>query len=328
MQELFADEIKAWKAAQASGQTLTDHVVSASVVEMTTPVSENEISFLDDDEEEEESQQAPTQGVITAASARPSASQPPLNVTPSVLVAPTAAQQLAQAPTVTTAPPIDLAAIPAAPMPQSPSGPMRQHVPTPAHPMAMQPMQHVSSGPIRMITDSNPVVGASSYPREPTAFPIAPREWRDHKSPTAADPNERQRKNLIVGGLIAIAVVAIIALVTGGASSPVAATVEVAPEPVEKTPVIDMRVEPPPAPVVETKPAPPTEPAPPATDTAPPATTEPAVAPKSMPKTTPAPATRTPKPEEHRHHATTPAPKTDPKADPKKVDPNSGLPPP
>ncbi|MEO8553122.1 MAG: protein kinase, partial [Kofleriaceae bacterium] len=255
MQELFAEEITAWKAAQASGQTLTDHVVAASVVEMTTPVSENEISFLDDDDEEDGAQQAPTQGVITAANARPSASQPPLNVPPSVMVAPTAAQQLAQAPTVTTTP-IDLSAIPIEPVPPSPSGPMRQHAPTPAHALArpntippampMQPMQHVPSGPIRRITDSNPLIVPGSYPREPTAFPIAPREWRENKSPAASDPNEAHRKKLIMGGLIAAAVLAIILLATGGSSAPVAAAVVVAREPVEKTPAIDMRVENPP----------------------------------------------------------------------------------
>ena len=345
MQELFAEEIKAWKAAQASGQSLTDHVVSASVVEMTTPVSENEISFLDDDDDDDESQQAATQGVITAANARPSASIPPLNVPPSVMVAridhtplpPTAAQQLAQAPTVTSAPPIDPSAIPVAAMPPSPSGPMRRQVPTPAHPMRpttippmpMQPMGHAPSGPIRMVTDSNPVIGSPAYPRDPTAFPIAPREWRENKSGVATDPNEPRRKQLIVAGLIAAAVLAIVLLATGGSNAPIAATPsEVVPEPVEKTPAIDMKVEPPPAPV-EIKVAPPPETPPPVTDTAPPATTEPAVVPKSAPKSTPrSPPTVTPKPDEHHHHSTPPAKtdKTDPK--PHKVGPDSGLPPP
>jgi serine/threonine protein kinase len=54
MHELFDDEIRAWSAAKASGQTLTEHMIEKAT-EMTTPVSESEVyafeDFEDDDEE-------------------------------------------------------------------------------------------------------------------------------------------------------------------------------------------------------------------------------------------------------------------------------------
>jgi serine/threonine protein kinase len=54
MHELFDDEIRAWSAAKASGQTLTEHMIEKAT-EMTTPVSESEIyAFEDFDDDEEE----------------------------------------------------------------------------------------------------------------------------------------------------------------------------------------------------------------------------------------------------------------------------------
>jgi len=215
MQELFAEEIKAWKSAQASGVTLMDHVTSASIVEMTTPVSENEISFLDDEDDDEDSRQQPTmQGVISTATPRPSQTEmPPLQVTiaPSVVV-----NRLDHTPHHSQ-PGVPM------PVPPSPSGGVpRQPSYTPSHPVVARtsthppmPIQHQPSGPIRMPTDNLPVV-AQTYAREPTAFPIAPREWRENKTTGSLDPNEAQHKRLIIGGLIAMAVIAIVLLATGG----------------------------------------------------------------------------------------------------------------
>jgi serine/threonine protein kinase len=50
MNVLFAAEIGAWKAAQAAGITLVDHVVSKSMADVTTPISDSELSLEDDDE--------------------------------------------------------------------------------------------------------------------------------------------------------------------------------------------------------------------------------------------------------------------------------------
>ncbi|HEY5920745.1 MAG TPA: protein kinase [Kofleriaceae bacterium] len=65
MHELFADEIRAWSTAQASGQTLTEHMVEQAT-EMTTPVSESDVYDLDhfdegdDDEDNPSGTAAPT----------------------------------------------------------------------------------------------------------------------------------------------------------------------------------------------------------------------------------------------------------------------------
>ena len=62
MHALFADEIAAWSSAQASGQTLTEHIVEKAT-QMTTPVSESELYSLDDfeDYEEEEDDDNPSE---------------------------------------------------------------------------------------------------------------------------------------------------------------------------------------------------------------------------------------------------------------------------
>jgi hypothetical protein len=89
MHELFAEEIAAWKAAQASGVTLTDHVLSASVVDMPTPASDGEVSFADDDElddaDNDEPDLPPAYGVLHAAPRAPTGT--PVAV-PSIVVAP------------------------------------------------------------------------------------------------------------------------------------------------------------------------------------------------------------------------------------------------
>ncbi|HET9992494.1 MAG TPA: serine/threonine-protein kinase [Kofleriaceae bacterium] len=340
MQELFAEEIKAWKSAQASGVTLMDHVTSASIVEMTTPVSENEISFLDDDDEDEDSRQQPTaEGVITATTPRPSQNtMPPIAVTiaPSVVVN-----------RIDHTPYGPQSAVPV-PLPPSPSGGVpRQISHTPSHPvvartstMPPMPIQHSQSGPIRMPTDNFPVV-AQTYAADPNAFPIAPREWRENKTTGATDPNEGPRKRMIIGGLIGMAVLAVVLLATGGTSAPAAAVVEVKPEPVETQPPaptqpIEMQVEPAPAPSPNAA----------AGSNVAPIIDQPSVAPTAPPPIAPAPtaapsdsapAHHAPaKAEEHHHHTTpppvtTPPATTPPKSDPKHTAPvnrDSALPPP
>jgi len=301
MQELFADEISAWKNAQASGQTLMDHVTTASVVEMTTPVSENEISFLDDDDEDDDSIQQPTQGMITTTAY----TSQPIAIAPSVVVnrgdhTPYPRQH----------------SQPGVPMPiaPSPSGGMpRAASLTPSHPLVARTI--TGSGPMRMPTDSVPVVQ-----RPESAFPIAPREWRENKVSQQFDPNEDRRKKLIVGGLLAAAVLAIVLLATGGKSAP-AAVIEAQPEPVETQPEapVEMKVEqPPPPPQTQTQ-----------TQTAPPPP-----APIAKPEVpTPAPTTTTAKPESptptptHHHHSA-PPPKTVPKTAAPPTGRDSALPPP
>jgi serine/threonine protein kinase len=326
MQELFAEEIKAWKSAQASGVTLTDHVTSASIVEMTTPVSENEISFLDDDDDDEMHLE-PTQGLIDTTAPPPSSTLPPplVTIAPSVVVNRIDHTPQPQPPAQHSQPGVPM------PVPPSPSGGVRVHSYTPSHPVVARTMTGPPSGPIRMPTDNLPVV-AQGYPREPTAFPIAPREWRENKTTGQLDPNEHKHKRMIVGGLIAMAVIAIVLLATGGTSPPVEAdAADVAkPEPVEKQPgptvtpiqtepAVEMKVEPPPPPA----PAPAPAPAPtPTTTTAPPTT------PTLTPTPTPAAGT-TPS---HHHHTTPPpttppAPKPDPKHAPT-TSRDSALPPP
>ena len=324
MQELFAEEIKSWKAAQASGVTLMDHVTTASVVEMTTPVSENEISFLDDDDDDDDSIQQPTQGVITTTEPpRPSSSMPPVvaNIAPSIVVNRVDHTPHPQPPQQHSQPGVPM------PVPPSPSGGVRAHAYTPSHPVVARTMTGPPSGPVRMPTDNLPVV-PQTYPREPTAFPIAPREWRENKTTGQLDPNEDKHKRMIVGGLVAMAIIAIVLLATGGTSAQVEADAAdvVKPEPVEKQPaapvVTPVETQPP----VEMKVEPPPPPAP-APTPAPAATTVPTPPPTpAAPAPTPAAGSGAP----HHHHsappATPPAPKVESKHAPTSRD--SALPPP
>jgi hypothetical protein len=316
-----------------------DHVTSASIVEMTTPVSENEISFLDDDDDDEMHLE-PTQGLIETTAPRPASTMPPVlaNIAPSVVVNrvdhtphPQPPQQQQQ-PQQHSQPGVPM------PMPPSSSGAVRVHAYTPAHPVVARTMTGPPSGPIRMPTDNLPVV-AQTYPREPTAFPIAPREWRENKATGQLDPNEGRHKRMIVGGLAAMAVIAIVLLATGGRSAPAEAAGSdpdvTKPEPVENQPApvvtpiptepaIEMRVEPPPARVPTTT-APASAPSAP---TAPPAATPTSTPTPASPTLTPTPATGT---STHHHHATTlPVTTTPPpKAEPKHAtNRDSALPPP
>jgi serine/threonine protein kinase len=359
MQDLFADEIKAWKSAQASGVTLTDHVVSASVVEMTTPVSENELSFLDDDDDDERPQV--TEGMITETTPRERAAQAATVELQLSKVVVASSPNIVVARIDQTPPP---QAAPVAPMVMSASGRMpafTPHTPLP-RPQTIPPpipIGHQPSGPIRIRQDSGQMmVATTAFVREPTAFPIAPREWRAEAKPASGyDASEPKRRRLIIGSLIGVAVLAMIALVTGGTEPPVAAAVK--PEPVE-TSTVNMQVEPATKPDVVTtstnvgsaaagsgsavvpaasgsatgSDAPPaTRPAP-TTSTlpSPSTTTSTSTHPHPTAPTTHPPATTPP---HHPAATTTTVPKTDPKTHPKDVnppthryDPNSALPPP
>jgi serine/threonine protein kinase len=365
MQDLFADEIRAWKSAQASGVTLTDHVVSASVVEMTTPVSENELSFLDDDDDDDGSRPQVTEGMITetrqqaaqAATVELQISKVVVASSPNIVVG-----RLDQ----TTPPP----AAPVAPMVMSASGRMPAF--TPSHAVQPRPQTipppipigHQPSGPMRIPQDSGPVMIAStSFVREPTAFPIAPREWRaEAKQAIGQDASEPKRRRLIIASLIGVAVLALIALATGGTEPPVSTAAQI--RPVVETGPVNMQVEPPEkATVPATAPAvgsatagSATAPASSGSATAPAATgsdAEPTPRPTTStlpsttttshphPTTTPRPTTTVPTAHPPatttppHHTAATTVPKTDPKTHPKDVnppthryDPNSALPPP
>jgi len=54
MQRMFDAEIQAWKEAQASGLTLTDHVVG-NTTSMTTPISESGLEYEPDEEDDDSS---------------------------------------------------------------------------------------------------------------------------------------------------------------------------------------------------------------------------------------------------------------------------------
>ncbi|MGE5181788.1 MAG: serine/threonine-protein kinase [Acidobacteriota bacterium] len=105
MQVLFDAEIKAWIEAQASGITLTDHVIGATTSDMTTPVSESELEYLEEDEDEDED----------------STVEPPtaLRSEHGVLDAPT--QQMPPAPLMPPPPPVVIGRVDHTPMPRVPA---------------------------------------------------------------------------------------------------------------------------------------------------------------------------------------------------------------
>jgi serine/threonine protein kinase len=319
MQDLFADEIRLWKAAQASGVTLTDHVVSASVVEMTTPVSESEASFMDDDEEEDESIQPPTQGSITETrGGKPDEIEQTIKLQPNVVVGrvdQTPAPHIPMPMPVARTGPHRISTPPAVPIvvPNTPSG--RVNMPTPAQPMMRAQSQDE-------LATQRQLIQSGQFPREQTGFPIAPREW--HKTGVQQDASEPRRRKMIMAGLIGVAVIAVIALATGGnePANPAPAAV-VAPTPADP---IDMKVEPAavttvPAPVpVEVNPTvtpAPVVAAPPITH--PPVATHPTKTPSTPAKHPPTPTTKPVDPKSH--------PK-DVNPQPGRYDPNSALPPP
>ena len=150
MHELFADEIAAWQAAQASGVTLTDHVAAAPSAP-GTPASD--VAAYDEDEFEDDEPlddtQPPVRGMFET------------------------------------------------PLPIPDTVPYTRPAPGDRPPSSERPQ---SGGSQVVFTD-------------PSAFPIAPREWR------AAGPksfNEKRVKQAILGTLAVFAVLAILALALGG----------------------------------------------------------------------------------------------------------------
>jgi hypothetical protein len=259
------------------------------------------VSFLDDDEDDDDGTiQPPAEGVIDQVHAR-GTTAPPLDIAPSVMIA-----RIDHTP---VRPRVPSGSVPVMAMPHTPSGGVRQLV----------PRASTIPPPITSAPDSPTMIAPAA------AFPIAPREWRhENKVQAITDPREPQTRRLIIGGLIAIATIAVIALATGG-TRPSPAAIELAPEPVESPPVIDMKVEP-------ARPIPAPAPTP---IVAPPAAAQPASPPPPAPTPTkPAvtpPARPAPSETHHHHAAPPPAKPADPKPHPTappKYDPNSALPPP
>ena len=175
MNELVRDEITAWRAAQASGQTLTDHVLSSSVVDKTTPISESDV-YPDEDDEEELEELEEIEGSIEASAA-------------------------SHAPT-------EMRSAAVEPMPMMTGEVTQQAAPYHEAPTAIAPAPSPSVVVSRL--DPTPVSFA------PSAFPIAPKEWRPRppSEPPVVDPRiaERARRIKIgagvAGGLLVIAIIA------------------------------------------------------------------------------------------------------------------------
>jgi len=164
MHDLFADEIAAWQAAQASGVTLTDHIAAAPSAPGTPPsdAAYDEEEFDDDDLfDDTTGAQPPIQGLF----------EPPLPIPDTV---PYTRQASTERP---------------------------------------KTVERPTTGPSQVVFT------------DPSAFPIAPREWR------AAGPkslDEKRIKQVILGTLAVFAVLAMLALALGGhppapASAPTAA---------------------------------------------------------------------------------------------------------
>jgi serine/threonine protein kinase len=208
MHELFDDEIRAWSEAQASGQTLTEHMIEKAT-QLTTPVSESELYSLDDfedyDDEEDENPSETAAPTMTSG-------------------APT--QQIAVAPPV---------------LARTSS---RDVIPIPANvPIAgdQAPTLQLPSGIPSIEID--PAMRSG-----PTPFPIAPREWRPAQAESMIniDVNEQQRKRILMGASIAFGVIVLLVIAFAAKSpQPVAAAsapdrVEMQEGPrVEMTPVPD-----------------------------------------------------------------------------------------
>jgi serine/threonine protein kinase len=243
MHVLFAAEIEAWKNAQASGITLTDHVVSSSVVDMTTPISVSEMSYEDENDDESEG------------------ADPDL---------PTASQQgsiASNAATRATSNDDATSRVPRAEVVDRPSARVPVRVPT-----------HTPSGPVAMpasyqgsiagsIPGSSPGSHPGSYPgshpaRTPT-YPVVPLGFQrssDRVSSPGDDRLRRRNKLIVIGVGATLGFIVMIALIFGGdGKQPTPPAADTPPTPVERAPAPASTptdpVEPTPAPV-ETKPAP------------------------------------------------------------------------
>jgi serine/threonine protein kinase len=194
MHELFADEIRAWSEAQASGQTLIQHVIETST-EMTTPVSESDVYDLDmldnDDDQPSESGAGTHQNVTTQ------------QIVSSQLVVP---QPLApgSVPTqqIAVAPPVS-ARTSSREMPVAARTSSRDVIP-----IGDQAPTQIDLPPASIEIDP----GLGGPPAAP--FPIAPREWRPSQGElTRLDLGREQRtKRILIGGSIAFGAIVLLVI--------------------------------------------------------------------------------------------------------------------
>ncbi|HEY5946051.1 MAG TPA: serine/threonine-protein kinase [Kofleriaceae bacterium] len=130
MHELFADEIRAWSAARALGQTLTEHMIDKAT-EMTTPVSESEIYGFDDfDDDLDDDEHASETALATMTSLAPTQQTEPTElsaVPPPPIVARTSSRDIMQQPVSDHAPTLQFS--PSAGVPVVPSDPVSQPFP-------------------------------------------------------------------------------------------------------------------------------------------------------------------------------------------------------
>ncbi len=304
MQELFADEIRAWNSAKASGITLTDHVVAGSGVDMTTAISESDLSYLDD-EDDDHDEDLPTSGPD----------------------APT--RQIAMVlPRTSTGP---LPVVPPSPYQTGPSPQVAPSIVVQVEAAVPRPVQHTPSGPMRAARPTTPpplVVEAHEPSMRAQTFPVAPLEWRPQVKVASEQivSDDRRRKQFIIAGACTFSFVVLLSLIFSG-SPPAPAPAAVAQpseikadepaEAVERPAPAPMPSAPAPTPAApQTAPPPPPSPAP----VEPPRPVEqPKAAPVEPAK--PVPAKRPPAV----HHATAapavaPKPPEKPKADKPKSD--------
>jgi serine/threonine protein kinase len=190
MRDLFAEEISAWQAAQASGVTLTEHIAHAPSAP-GTPGSDGEAYAADEYELDDLEEIDDTGGHEPI--------QPPIH---GVFEAP----------------------------------------PQPAIPDTTPYLRH--QGAV-VVAGSRPQTQTQTGPShvaytDPSAFPIAPREWRS--TGPKAKLEEKRVKQLVLGGLGLLAIFAILALALGGSepAPPAPTTTTTTTTPDENPPVIEM----------------------------------------------------------------------------------------
>ena len=211
MHELFAEELAAWRMAQASGVTLTEHVAAAILAEIEsgTPASDGGASDDLDDAHEIEPDD------VDDRVDRADVFVEDLNVSMLRTAQDVPALQ-AGAFDAQRAPSVQMAV-------QAQAQPSVLVARTTTPTGGMPPLQYPSA--------------------EPSAFPIAPREWRA-AGPSKRQETERDRaiKRYAIGGLVVLALIAVAALAFGGGGASSASPDEGASEPAP--PVIEMKAQP------------------------------------------------------------------------------------
>ena len=184
MHEMFAAEIQAWKAAQAAGITLIDHVVSASKFDMTTPISDSDLE-LEEDDEPSVDHDVPTQHRAPIEVTKNERVRRPPPPTPSMMfpqsetteASPSIFVEVHDEKTeIVTEPPI--------------------HTPT-----------ALASGQFQAARGSTPSGGIPPISDRVTPFPIAPREWLpqvDIEPPVDWFPRFRNRVLVITAITVAL----------------------------------------------------------------------------------------------------------------------------